>query len=98
MSAIWAPSLGPAIFAATWDVKQRARDPLTRPHREAQRLGCAPYVMRGAGVTMLGVTVNCGNRTRWRCPRAAMSRFPGMQLSGSCRPDARRLYAATDSC
>lgn len=59
---------------------------------EAQRHGGALFALRCARVTMLGVTVKCGNRTRWRCPRAALSRFRGMQLLGSCRPGARRLH------
>ena len=59
---------------------------------EAQRRGSALFALRCAVVTMLGVTVKCGNRTRWRYPRAAQeSRFRGIQLQGSCRPGTRRL-------
>jgi transposase len=54
-----AMNLEPAI--ARQRLEKSARDPLTRPHRgEAQRLGCARYVMRGVDVTMLGMTVSAG--------------------------------------
>jgi hypothetical protein len=57
---------------------------------ETQRRGCARCAVLDAGVTMLGVSVLCGTRTRGAAlasPGAACA----VQLLGSCRPGARRL-------